>query len=61
MEKEIITTCKYIKSEFDNIPNISKIQFFNDGGAKTKILNINKSNIDYLISLLHQLKENNYK
>ena len=50
-------SCQYIKSEFNDVPNINKVKFFNSGNACTKTLNINIKNIDYFISLMYQLKD----
>lgn len=49
-------TCGYIKDEFEKVPKINKVQFLNGSGDRTKVLNLNEDNIDYVISLLHNLK-----
>ena len=52
-----VESCSYMSGEFKALPDISKVQFLNSGGARTKVLNIDRQNIEHLISLLQDLKE----
>jgi len=46
----------YYKKEINNVPDIKTIKFFNDAGASTKNLNINKNSIASIIDFLQKIE-----